>query len=216
MWKKAFTLIELLVVIAIIAILAAMLMPALERARESARRTVCRSNIRQFLLACYHYAGDSGDALPTGACYYGNPPQWYYGRYCFNNQRRCYLARQYDLGTVDLWLCPSGRDVSRHSLWRAHGAGYVHLNCVCTGNTSYWSNNASLTSYGYLVGGARIRPGPSQVGHSPVQRLSDVKNIAERIVWWDALRPAGSSRYGFNPWYVSVNNHHRGGYEPGT
>lgn len=60
---KLFTLIELLVVIAIIAILAAMLLPALNRARETARTATCLNNMKQNGLAFNAYANDFNDRV---------------------------------------------------------------------------------------------------------------------------------------------------------
>jgi len=65
--KEAFTLIELLVVISVIAILMAILMPALQRAREQGQRVVCMSNLRELTLGWILYADDNEGKIVNGA-----------------------------------------------------------------------------------------------------------------------------------------------------
>ncbi len=67
MERRAFTLIELLVVVAIIAILMAVLLPAMQRAREQGKRAVCLSNVKQFGLSWVMYA-DENDQKLVNSC----------------------------------------------------------------------------------------------------------------------------------------------------
>jgi prepilin-type N-terminal cleavage/methylation domain-containing protein len=66
--KRGFTLIELLVVIAIIAVLVALLLPAVQQAREAARRSTCKNNVKQIVLALHNYH-DTASCFPIGNNY---------------------------------------------------------------------------------------------------------------------------------------------------
>jgi len=98
--KKGFTLIELLVVMAIIAILAALLMPALARAREAARRTQCLNNLKQFGGGLQVYMGDHDGRMPLNANLWDNNSG--------GCDSLCQLYPSY-VSTAMLFLCPSDK-----------------------------------------------------------------------------------------------------------
>ncbi len=75
--RRGFTLIELLVAISIIALLIALLLPALQNAREAAKTTLCLSNKRQAGIAMFSYAADHDSISPTGPLKDGGKQWWH-------------------------------------------------------------------------------------------------------------------------------------------
>ena len=85
MKKKAFTLIELLVVIAIIALLLSIITPALKKAKDYAKTTICKTNFRTLSMAWFMYSGDNGGELCRTEGGYGGITDNQAGSWAFNS-----------------------------------------------------------------------------------------------------------------------------------
>ena len=215
--SNGFTLVELLVVISIIAVLVALLLPALSAAREQARRVVCANGVRQFVLATHLYAQDNDDMPPNATPFYDAPDIIVYPRVLFDGSMRYKMAMDYGLMNDGAWVCPSGMDPARFSIWRSHQddfATYVQT----------YSRDTSWTTYGYLIGaqcnyyGYTPKTNMFQINHKEcaeggeLLRMSSCSEPSDRIVWWDVIASPGTQTIGVSSKHASVNNHHDGAF----
>jgi prepilin-type N-terminal cleavage/methylation domain-containing protein/prepilin-type processing-associated H-X9-DG protein len=175
--KNAFTLIELLVVAAIIAMLAAMLLPALARAKMSAKSVNCVSNLRQMGVAAQIYVSDHVEAYP---------PAYYYAM-----ENGISIAYAWDLTTIG----SSPTQVVPGLLWQGQGARAVQQCPAFTGGANWLTD--PYTGYNYNT---------SYIGHGQFEnipepaRASAVRQPVATALFGDGQYGAGANKFMRAPW----------------
>ena len=173
MKKKGFTLIELLVVMVIIALLVGLLLPALGRARDEARKTQCRSNLRQIGLAMNIYANDNKGWLPA-----------LYGLETFIG-----TASQSASGSGDVArIKPGWHNGSQMTAYGMYTVDNLSGTLYVTGNDNFTdlergTNPGRANGLGLLLAGGYLTQQGGTVLHCPGMELSKGAGYNQETVW---------------------------------
>jgi prepilin-type N-terminal cleavage/methylation domain-containing protein/prepilin-type processing-associated H-X9-DG protein len=179
--RAAFSLLELLVVIAIIGTLTAILAPALARARMQSRGVMCRSNLRQFMVAAKIYTQDSDGFFPIAYLYKISHPLVVSYAWDFTS------TKDWDAGT---------EEVSPGVLWQGDTNEKIQQ-CPSFKGDHNWLNDPYG---GYNYNTSHIGGFGSGAAFVPSARESEVRRPSACAVFGDGGYESGANKFMRSPW----------------